>query len=65
MSRLACCAMSIQIVLEGSNRLLKITISLFDEENLILTNLTPGDGIEVAQNILKMSSKPDAIFCSQ
>ena len=30
--------------------------------NLISNNLTPEDGVEVAQHILKMDSKPDAVF---
>lgn len=32
------------------------------EENLIFNNLTPEDGAEVVQRILKMNSKPDGVF---
>jgi len=36
----------------------------FNEENLIINNLTPEDALDVSQRILKMSPKPDAVFVS-
>lgn len=50
---------------EGFKQALKDNNIPFDnEESLITNNLTPEEGKDVAQRILKMNSKPDAIFVS-
>lgn len=36
----------------------------FNEENLIINNLTPEDALEVSERILKMTPLPDAVFVS-
>ena len=49
---------------EGFKQALKDNNITFNEENLFSNNLTPEDGLDVAQRILKMDSKPDAVFVS-
>jgi LacI family transcriptional regulator len=49
---------------EGFKQALKDNNITFNEENLISNNLTPEDGLDVAQRILKIDSKPDAVFVS-
>lgn len=48
--------------LEGFKQALSENKLPFNEENFITTNLTPEDGIEVAQKILKMEPHPDGVF---
>lgn len=47
---------------EGFKQALSDNKLPFNEENLIANNLTPEDGIEVAQKILKMEPLPDGVF---
>jgi len=50
---------------EGFKQALKDnSIPLDNEDSLITNNLTPEDGLAVAQKILKMSQKPEAVFVS-
>jgi LacI family transcriptional regulator len=50
--------------LEGFKQALVDNNIALNDESVIINNLTPEDGLDVAQRILKMSQKPDAIFVS-
>lgn len=47
---------------EGFKQALSENKLTFNEKSLITNNLTPEDGIEVAQKILKMKPMPDGVF---